>query len=289
MPGILKSILINLNEMNRLTLFIILLFSVTILRAQRTQLEASRDSLSLLFEQLHLQDSDQAKKSMNRDIMDLFSRILADDESFNLSFDTIRRIGNLTSPDKKFRIFTWNVPMSGVTHDYHGIVQYYDKKSGICRVYELSDETSLEDGILHGEYSSGQWPGALYYEIHRNKHGGEVFYTILGFHYHDRFSDKKLMEAMYFNQEGDIVFGKPVFQTESGFQHRVLFEYSGEVVFNLRYNPDMKMIVFDHLAPIEPELAGHPRFYAPDFSYDGFRFRNGIWVYQADLDVRNRK
>jgi len=275
--------------MYRLTLIIILLFSVTSLGAQGTQLEASRDSLSLLFEQLHLQDSDQAKKNMNRDIMDLFSRILAEGESFNLSFDTLRRIGNLTSPDKKFRIFTWNIPLSGVTHDYHGLLQYYDKKTRRCRVYELSDETNLEEENLHSEYSAEKWPGALYYEIHRNKHGGEVFYTILGFHYHDGFSDKKLIEAMYFDREGNIVFGKPVFRTENGLQHRVLFEYSGEVVFNLRYNPDMKMIIYDHLAPIEPELAGHPRFYAPDFSYDGFRFRNGTWVYQADLDVRNRK
>jgi hypothetical protein len=42
------------------------------------------------------------------------------------------------------------------------------------------------------------------------------------------------------------------------------------------------------LSPIEPELAGHLRFYAPDFSYDGYKWKNGMWIHRSDIDVRNR-
>ena len=55
----------------------------------------------------------------------------------------------------------------------------------------------------------------------------------------------------------------------------------------LKYDERFKMIVFDHLSPIRPELAGDYKFYGPDFSYDGYKFENGFWVYMPDLDVTN--
>ncbi len=115
-----------------------------------------------------------------------------------------------------------------------------------------------------------------------------LLYTLIGYHFNDRFSDKKIIDVLYFDKNQDAVFGKPVFNTEKGVQHRVIFEYSGEVVMTVRYNPDLKMIVYDHLSPIEPELAGHPRFYAPDFSYDGYKWKSGMWIHQSDIDVRNQ-
>jgi hypothetical protein len=132
------------------------------------------------------------------------------------------------------------------------------------------------------------WPGALYYDIRREKQGKNITYALMGYNFRDRWSDMKIIEALYFDRDKNPIFGKPVFNTPEGIQHRVIFEYSGEVAMNLRYNPDMKMIVYDHLAPIEPELSAHPRFYAPDFSYDGYRFKRGMWMHQENIDVRNR-
>jgi hypothetical protein len=242
----------------------------------------------MLFQNLYLQETDQAKKSLNRDILEYFSTVLENEESFKYRFDSLTMIGILTAPDESFRIFTWNIPMEGFTHEYHGLIQRPGGKNEDCKVYRLSNGIPLGENMNNNSYTHEQWPGALYYEIQRNRHAGEVFYTLLGFHFNDRFSDKKVIEAIYFSDEGEVIFGKPVFETGQGLQHRVIFEYSGETVLTLRYNHDMRMIVFDHLSPIEPELAGHPRFYAPDFSYDGYRFRRGFWEYQADLDVRNR-
>ena len=259
-----------------------------LLSAQSKEPAASGDSLKTLFQKLYLLETDQAKKRLNRDILEYFSTVLENEESFQYPFESLNMIGILTAPDESFRIFTWNIPMEGFTHEYHGLLQRRGERNEECKVYRLSNSIPLGDNMINISYTHEQWPGALYYEIHRNRHAGEVFYTLLGFHFNDRFSDKKVIEAIYFSDEGEIIFGKPVFETGQGVQHRVLFEYSGETVLALRYNPDMRMIVFDHLSPIEPELAGHPRFYAPDFSYDGYRFRRGFWEYQADIDVRNR-
>ncbi len=267
---------------------VLLVFSSVLVSAQTTDYASAEDSLMSMFRGLYQQDEDQVKKSRNRDIVDYFIRVLQEGSSFEYAFDSLDMIGRLYSPDKTFRIFTWNIPLEGFSHEYHGLIQRRDKPSGGCIVFRLYNGTRLGKQMLAGIFSHETWPGALYYQIHRNKSAGAVFYTLLGFHFNDRFSDMKIIESLYFNESGDPVFGMPVFNNGEETQHRVLFEYSGEVVFNLRYNPDMKMIVFDHLTPIEPELAGHPRFYAPDFSYDGFRFRRGTWEYQADLDVRNR-
>jgi hypothetical protein len=152
----------------------------------------------------------------------------------------------------------------------------------------LKDQAARLEDLVHKETGTDNWPGMLYYQVLRHKAGRSIIYTLIGYHFNDRYSDKKIIDALLFNDEHEPVFGAPVFQTEEEIQHRVIFEYSGEVVMAVRYNPDVKMIVYDHLAPIEPELIGHFRFYAPDFSYDGYRWKSGIWVHQSDIDVRNR-
>jgi hypothetical protein len=214
---------------------------------------------------------------------------LAQPESFDFAFDSLRkRVGILKSEDNQFRIFTWNIPLNAFEHEYHGIIQVCDHRENSCTVHILRNRINDIVDLLNIQTDKEMWPGALYYDLKRNKNGREVLYTLMGFNFHDRWSDKKIIEILHFDRDMNPQFGKPVFKTPDGIQHRVLFEYSGNVAMNLRYNPDMKMIVYDHLSPIEPELKNHPRFYAPDFSYDGYKFRKGMWEHQEDLDVRNR-
>jgi hypothetical protein len=241
-----------------------------------------------LFEQLHLSRSDAEKKQLNDSILQVMTGILESQASFDHPFDSLKRIGKVKSPDKKFRIFTWNVPLSNFVHEYHGIIQVAAGKKTTCQLFILKDQALRLEELLHKESSPAKWPGMLYYQVLRHKSGRNVFYTLIGYHFNDRYSDKKIIDVLFFDDNQEPVFGKPVFKTEDGIQHRVIFEYSGEVVMTVRYNPEMKMIVYDHLSPIEPELEGHLRFYAPDFSYDGYRWKGGMWNHQSDIDVRNR-
>lgn len=49
-----------------------------------------------------------------------------------------------------------------------------------------------------------------------------------------------------------------------------------------------KMIVFDHLIPMDPNLEGVYQFYIPEvFTYDAFIFENGKWRFYSDVDARN--
>ncbi|KPL16494.1 MAG: hypothetical protein AMS26_04330 [Bacteroides sp. SM23_62] len=270
-----------------------LLFLVPLLLSQPSFPQAdplahNEASLKELFEQLYLAGSDTEKKQLNDSILQVMTRLMASPGSFGYPFDSLSRIGNVISPDNAFRIFTWNIPLSGFVHEYHGIIQVNAGKKPSCQVFLLQDQARRLEDLLHAGTTAENWPGMLYYEVLRSKAGRDVIYTLIGYHFNDRFSDKKIIDVMYFDENQEPVFGRPVFQTEDGIQHRVIFEYSGEVVMTVRYNPDMKMIVYDHLSPIEPELEGNLRFYAPDFSYDGYRWKSGMWIHQSDIDVRNR-
>ncbi|MBL7915546.1 MAG: hypothetical protein JNL49_10925, partial [Bacteroidia bacterium] len=55
----------------------------------------------------------------------------------------------------------------------------------------------------------------------------------------------------------------------------------------LRYEEKKKMFVFDHLSPASPSAKGQFRYYGPDFTYDGYRFKKGLWYYKSNLDMRN--
>jgi hypothetical protein len=274
--------------MQRILLPFILLSAVRLAYPQAAPLKEDEAMLRELFEDLYNMESDLQKRQQNDSILQTMTRILAFPGSFEYPFDSLSRIGNIRPPDHAFRIFTWNIPLSGFRNEYHGIIQMAPSKKSSCKVFILRDQSRNLEDLIHTATGARDWPGVLYYQVLRNKAGREVVYTLIGFNFHDRFSDKKVIDVLSFDKNREPVFGRPIFQTENGIQHRVVFEYSGDVVMTVRYNPDIKMIVYDHLAPIEPELAGHPRYYAPDFSYDGYKWKGGMWVHQSDIDVRNR-
>ncbi|HEX3387053.1 MAG TPA: hypothetical protein VHS53_17755, partial [Mucilaginibacter sp.] len=45
---------------------------------------------------------------------------------------------------------------------------------------------------------------------------------------------------------------------------------------------------FDHLAPQDGRQKKHYDLYGPDLTYDGYRFKDGRWVYVENLDMRNK-
>jgi hypothetical protein len=56
---------------------------------------------------------------------------------------------------------------------------------------------------------------------------------------------------------------------------------------SLRYDPQKKMIVFDHLSPTKPSLEGQYEFYGPDFTYDGLKFEKGVWEHYQNIEITN--
>jgi hypothetical protein len=243
--------------------------------------------LTGLFNNLYNINNNSEKERINNEIIKNFKQALAIKESFTFPFDSLKNTGKIVSPDKRLRLYTWNIPFSDGTHKYFGFIQYYPLKAKDFAVYRLTDKKNSIESPEEKTLSDTNWFGALYYEIIETRHEGNTYYTLLGFDFNNFLTSKKVVELLYFRNDSIPVFGKPVFNYQNRLLNRIIFEYSSKVSMSLKYNKDLKMIIFDHLSPSKPSYKDHFMFYGPDFSYNGLEFKDGIWNEIHDVDVRN--
>ena len=76
--------------------------------------------------------------------------------------------------------------------------------------------------------------------------------------------------GQYFSFEKDSVKRKP--------QYRFSIEYKKEAATTVNFDPDMNMILVDHLISEsdEPDMA---YTFVPDGDYEGFKWENGKWLH----------
>ncbi len=274
-------------------------------------LKSMEDSLVSIFEQLEAPQSDDADKlQINQLFNNTLRSALQSTASFNYRFTRLKSISILTAPDKKFKIFTWAFATSEGLYHYYGFTQHYNKKTKTVVLRELHDKTNGTDE--YASYGDSTWYGAVYYEIvplHAKK---DTCYLLLGWDGNNWMSKKKLIEPISFNSNGKIHFGQKILKDkeevfvpvtkgkgpigkaaprkEKGKEkQRIVFEYAARASMTLSYNKPMKMIVFDHLAPSDPAYKNMFMFYAPDFSLDAYYYKNNVWYFSSDIDVRNNK
>jgi hypothetical protein len=245
------------------------------------------DSIRSLLKQIKNSETDSDRLNFNRKICSIFQNLLLSPESFQFPFDSLQKFGKLQSPDNLFRIITWNTILSDGSDYYNGVIQIKQPKTGAIRLFVLTDRaneiTNRENSVL----SAGKWYGGIYYKILKNKINQITYYTIISLRYNNLFTTSKVIEIMYFDEFGNPVFGAPLFTDGKKTKLRIVFEYSANVAMKLNYDENRKMIVFDHLSPNEPQFVGQYDNYGPDFSYDGFEFKNNMWRLITDLDIKN--
>lgn len=269
---------------------ICLLFALALLQAplfsQQVNLKLEEKQLQLLFVELnetHEQDS------INIRIQQKLNTLLQSFESFQYPFDSLKHVGKIKSPDGTFRIIQWNIPYKNGTNAYYGFIQIPIKKEHKCKVYLLKHISEPAEVIEKTTYTNENWPGALYYEIIPVKSNGKKYYTLLGFDFNSELITHKVIDILYFNNDGTAVFGAPLFKEKNQIKNRIVFQFSAQAKMMLRYDKKTKMIVYDHLSPAQSKYTGNYQFYGPDFSYDAFIFKDGLWNYKADVVLKNSK
>ena len=208
--------------------------------------------------------------------------------AFVYPFDSLKKVGKVSSNDEKLRVFTWNLAYDDGTDRYFGLFLYRRKNNEKPAVFRLTDQTDSIPDPVYSILDLNTWFGALYYQIVERKWEGVTLYTLLGFDPNDIFTSRKIIDCFYLKGDTIPVFGAPLFKMKDKIQNRVIFEYSAKASMSLRYIDNLKMIVCDHLSPAQPSYTGNHQFYGPDFSYDGFKFTDNYWVLFEDIDVRNK-
>jgi hypothetical protein len=250
-------------------------------------LAGAETQINLLFTRMAATTADSDKKIINDSIVQLMGVTLQISGSFDYPFSRLIKMGKISSTDSRIRIYTWNLPLADGTNTYFGFLQYKTNNKGEIKQVFLNDRSAEITDASEAILSPSKWYGMLIYEIIETKDGGNVYYTLLGLDNQDFFISAKIADVLYFDDHNNPLFGKSVFHDQNKLMCRVIFQYSAKVKMSLKWNPKMKMIILDHLAPPNSSYTGNYAYYGPDFSYDGLRFEKGRWELVEKVDVRS--
>lgn len=223
-------------------------------------------------------------KEKNEEFIKGLKIVLGEKETFDYPFDSLRSISRITSPDKAFRLFNWNVEMEDGSQKFYCFIL---TKEG--DVIELNDKHQYMDNPESKKLTEKNWYGALYYEIIPM---GRKQYTLLGWNGKSALTTQKLIEVMNLGNK-KVKFGASIFKFEDTREKkkRFILEYANDAYVSMKFvkQKKNKQIVYDHVSPSTPQTEGFYQFYYPDLSYDCFTLEGGKWVHQSLVEPKNQK
>jgi len=202
---------------------------------------------------------------------------LKEPNSYFFDFDKLKMISAIRSPDDKFRVFSWNVPLHDGSYLYYGAIQH---KSGTLKLIPLLDKTFEIKDVNRAVVRSDTWYGAQYYQIIPFKPNS---YLLLGWKGHHMDYTYKLIEVLNFSPTGEVMFGAPVFSDDSSLMRKV-FSYARQATMLLQYDPQNQRIEFDHLIPLQ---GGKPHQMVPDLTHDAYQITPTQLIYKEDVVILN--
>ncbi|MEQ7801057.1 hypothetical protein ABDJ41_14740 [Pedobacter sp. ASV1-7] len=252
------------------------------------QLKSYQDSLLRIIDDLYNAKNNEDQSFANAKFIKTLVAALKTPSSFSFPFDSLKRISILKSPDNSFRIFSWQLPLSDGTYRFFGSVQIATK-DGTLKMFPLIDGTNnIKD--INQITDHKNWYGARYYDIIPVKgNGKQPFYVLLGWKGNNAKSSKKVIEILSFDKMNQPIFGKAIIDGLKGqsIKNRVVFEYNKLNSMTLALDKTVGMIVFDHLAPLSPEMEGNFEFYASDLSFDAYKLVGGRLKLVENVELKN--
>lgn len=265
------------------------LFLTFLATAQENQkLYALETDLSNKLNELRSVKNDSAINKLNAEFKELLGNALEEENAFDYPFNSLRSIGKIYSQDKLVRVFSWNVQYEDQTNDYFSFIMKKDERRDRVHVVELKRQKQPLQALTRETLDHENWYGALYYEIVDVDKGNRTYYTLIGYDANNKRSTIKLLDVMYFTGKYPK-FGHPLFETENGYQNRVIFEHSAKATMSLKFDDNRGKIVFDHLSPETPNLKEFKEYYVPDMSYDAYTFEKNKWRLQEDIIAVNNQ
>jgi hypothetical protein len=210
-------------------------------------------------------------------LLPLLKKALAMPNSFNYSFSELENVAITYPQDKSFRILTWQFMHTDMNYQYFGFIQLNSSKSV---VYELKDFSKSLQKPESQITTNDKWFGALYYNIHDFKTKEGQKYLLFGLNSNDTIEKIKLCDVLTL-RGGQIKFGAPVFEkNERGrakMVNRLMFYHAVDATMRLNFDPDMDMIVHDHLEDVPSQSKKIPFVGVPDGTYEAYNLKKGLW------------
>ena len=246
------------------------------------KLNKQEDSLKNLVKNVIIDSFTAGRMRSDSQFVKTLVRGLLVKNSFYYPFDSVRGIGKVYAPDSSFRIITWQLAFDDYYCRQRGAIQFRTQ-DGSLKLVPLRDYSEFAEDPMDSIRNKDTWIGAVYYNIIQTKHNGKNYYTLFGFDQHSVRSNKKWIEVLTFDSRNMPVFGGKYFSFEKdsikrAAQFRFSIEYKKEASTTVNFDPELNMILIDHLVSEsdEPDLA---YTFIPDGDYEGFKWENGKWMH----------
>lgn len=232
-------------------------------------------------------ETDELKEIANNHFRETLLQILKNDTSFEVDFSGIEKISVLK--ENNLKIYNWTFPHTNGTFTYFAILQL-KLINGTFKLIELSDKSAEIEKPESKVLTPNNWFGALYYTLIHEKKLGENYYTVLGWDGNNLLTNKKIIDVIVIDDNGNVKFGSPIFKMEKKTQRRVIFEYGKEYSMSLKYDVKDKRIIFDYLVPASSKLKGVYEYYGPSLdTFDALVLGKGKWIFSRIVKVKNDK
>ena len=268
----------------------VLLFLTVSTGLAKCQISTAEMSASLekLYGRLNSVSEDSIRLRINDSIKFFIDYYVASDKIFTHTFSNLKYLGQITSSDSVIKIVTWNLILSNEPGRYFC---YFIRKSpdgNANDVYSLTRSYDDKQILADTVYSQTDWYGALYYDIRPFYMDNRKCWVLLGINYSNPMLTRKIIEVLSFTQENILIFGRKWFDSGKSVNFRYILGYSASAVISLRFRSDSS-IIFDHLVLLPPSGFDDRLYYGPDYSYDAYKYNNGVWNLSINIDARNNQ
>lgn len=220
------------------------------------------------------------KQRANDEFAKLFDNWLNSDQ-YNISaLVSIQWLSVKIPEDESFVLITWPLLKGESDNQYFGYIIKDDK---VHKLTSSDEDDDLEYNVL----GKDDWAGVMYYNILTIDKAGEKIYILFGHDAHKTYENRKIADVLTF-ENGNPVFGYEIFKKQEGdnrgvIKNRLILDYASDSNVSLNFNPDLDMIVLDHLIPRMGRMPGQGPTMLPDGSYVGYKWDGEHFNYIAKI------
>lgn len=209
------------------------------------------------------------KQRAHDEFAKLFDQWLNSDDYNESDLESIQWLSVKKPEDESFSLVTWQLLKGGSDNHYFG----YIIKDG--KAHRLSS-TNIDEDLEYNILGADEWAGVMYYNILTVTKNEEKIYILFGYDAHKNYENRKIADVLTFENDKPV-FGYEIFKKQEGenrgvIKTRLVLDYASDSNVSLNFNPNLDMIVLDHLIPRMGRIPGQGPTMLPDGSYVGYKW-----------------
>jgi len=201
--------------------------------------------------------------------------------SFNFTFDSLKSISQIVSPDKKFKFFSWQIKLDDDTYLQRGAMQL-NTPNGQLKLLPFFDKSEKFDAPEAEICNRKKWMGAIYYDVVLTEFKDVKYYTLLGFDEFNKFTSRKIIEVIHFENDEPILGGNYFMYTPDETYpdapvERFVYHYKKGSNAYIKYNRETHQITLSELSSTNNDLKMKSTL-VPTGNEVYFLWKNGKWI-----------